>query len=78
MFAQGLLVQGRTFVRPSDLIVWFKETQTSQSARQVAESAEAKRAAARAAEVSAANAMYNANLAPSTGDAQPRKSRFHN
>lgn len=77
-------------MRPSDLIVWFKETQTSQSAKQQADAAEARRAAARASAVSAANAASAANNAawPHVGLGAPalgappvepvRRSRFHN
>lgn len=59
LWFQGLRVQKDIFARPSDLIVWFKESQQTMAAAQVSQAAAAKqkaRAASSASAVSAANA----------------------
>lgn len=78
---QGLRAQGELFPRPSDLIVWFKETQEAQVAAQVAASAAAKHkgrpstGAGSGVSNSGISNHSSVSVAPVAADA-PRKSRW--
>ena len=88
MFSQGLKAQGAVFERPSDLIVWFKETQEAQAAAHVAAANAARQKAVRpstTAGTSAGASVVAAPPAPTVSQSaaargvEPiRRSRFHN
>ena len=69
------------FVRPSDLIMWFKETKSAEAAKAAQEASAARRnAAARAKSSSGPTASTSTSRAPAAAadrNEPIRRSRFH-